>query len=146
MESLGLTRFPYRPHFDLKGKGKACTTKLKRESARPQFRHPFSLGNQRAHARTRDKKRFPGRIHTPPNLRHISFIYVYLCIDILLYQRVGGESSREIVLCRSCMRAHGGCLLKSGVKTEVAGFPFSLLMQGSFLFPLRDLVRSIGFE
>ena len=68
-------------------------------------------------------------------------------IYIYIYRRLGGEPNREIDFgFGSCVRARGGCQVKSGQQMSFASFPFSLLPQEVFPFPLWDLVSSSEFK
>ena len=62
----------------------------------------------------------------------------------LPYRRLGGETARspnlEIVSCRACVRVRAGCLVRAGFKAV----PFPSSPSRPLLFPLRDLVSSVG--
>ena len=58
-----------------------------------------------------------------------------LFLIVYIYRRLGGDSDREIVSFRSCVRA---VWLPGGIRAQIRGgaFPFSLLARRVFPFPL----------
>ena len=63
--------------FELKGKGKASRAKKDKGKGPDDLVGSFPLGNgHRAHARTNETKRFPGK-GLPPNLRY-TYIIIYI--------------------------------------------------------------------